>query len=166
MTGWLIGLPVSELTLFCFQNSVAWLGCSWSWASPQVKPYQSVSLAWTCRWPSDLWLIVPQLSATWCGDYMRSWNSLDLVLYQCWLDPIPGFLGSQLLPSDLFQGLVTPWCVNCKSASCDNKHCLLVTSFQCQLKRPAFCISRQLMQYSVGDIKQDLVSWAVWFLQN
>ena len=85
-------------------------------------------------------------------------NSLDLVLYQCWLDPIPGFLGSQRLPSDLFQGLVTPWCVKCNSASCNNKHCLLVASFQCQLKGRAFCISRRLVQYLVGDIKQDLVS--------
>ena len=158
MTGWLIWLPVSEMTLwFVFKTLLLDLG------APEADLLPKSNLTSLSLWPG---LVGDPQIFDWCGDYIRSMNSLDLVLYQCWLDLIPRFLGSQLLPSDLFQGLVTPWCVKCNSASCNNKHCLLVASFQCQLKGRAFCISRRLVQYLVGDIKQELVSWAVWFLHD
>lgn len=158
MTRWLIGLPLSELTLwFVFKTLLLDL------AAPEAELLPKSNLTSLSLWPG---LVGDPQIFDWCGNYIRSMNSLDLVLYQCWLDPIPGFLGSQLLPSDLFQGLVTPWCVKCNSASFNNKHCLLVASFQCQLKGWAFCISRQLVQYLVGGIKQELVSWAVWFLHD
>ena len=139
MTRWLIGLSVSELTLwFVFKTLLLDL------AAPEAELLPKSNLTSLSLWPG---LVGDPQIFDWCGNYLRSMNSLDLVLYQCWLDPIPGFLGSQLLPSDLFQGLVTPWCVKCNSASCNNKHCLLVASLQCQLKViPWFCIAHLLLR--------------------
>lgn len=60
-------------------------------AAPEPELLPKSNLTSLSLWPG---LVGDPQIFDWCGNYIRSMNSQDLVLYQCWLDPIPGFLGS------------------------------------------------------------------------